>query len=162
MIACLLQGKAKTSKASSQQPSMLARWWFVHPYMTALFDQFVTNDLGRPEGIAGFKPNVEHFDAMYAFGDRHMVDGRSSVLAILQGPGDIVQVPPGWPHAVTNLEFCCKLAWDYINTSHLSTYMVVRRDVACKFFVGENTADDYMAVAPILNAAIVRACRQLQ
>ena len=91
-----------------------------------------------------------------------MVDGRSSVLAILQGPGDIVQVPPGWPHAVTNLEFCCKLAWDYINTSHLSTYMVVRRDVACKFFVWENTADDYMAVAPILNAAIIRACRQLQ
>ncbi|KAL3135234.1 hypothetical protein ABBQ38_006313 [Trebouxia sp. C0009 RCD-2024] len=136
---------------------MLSRWWFVHQYMTATFDQFVTNDFGRPEGTAGFKPSVEHFDAMYAFGDRHMVDGRSSVLAVLQGPGDIVQVPPGWPHAVTNLEFCCKLAWDYIDTSNLSTYMVVRRDVACKFFVGENIADDYMAVAPILNAAVVRA-----
>lgn len=72
---------------------MLARCWFVHPYMTATFNQFVTNDFGRPEGIAGFKPSVEHFDAMYhTFGDRHMVDGQSSVLAVLQGPGDM-QVP---------------------------------------------------------------------
>ncbi|DBA88603.1 TPA: hypothetical protein ACH3X1_004250 [Trebouxia sp. C0004] len=103
-VATKPQGKAKLSKASSHQLSILARWWFVHPYMTTTFNQFVTNDFGRPEGIAGFRPSVEHFDAMYAFGDRHMVDGRSSVLAVLQGPGDIVQVPPGWPHAVTNLE----------------------------------------------------------
>ena len=128
------------SKATSHQPSVLAIWWFVHPYMTGMFDEFVINDLVQPEGIAGFKPNAEHFDAMYAFGDRHTVDGRSSVLAVFQGPGDIVQVPPGWPHAVTNLEFCCKLAWDYIDTSHLSTYMVV---FMCKFTIadcGQHTA----------------------
>ncbi len=129
--------------------------------MTAKFDQFVKDEFSQAEGIAGFKPASEHLNAMYAFGDEHMVDGRSSVLALLQGPGDIVQVPPGWPHAVTNLELCCKLAWDYIDISHLSTYMMVRRDVACKFFVGEDIADDYMAVAHILNAAIVKACRQL-
>ena len=127
MIACWLQGKAKQSQASSQQPSVLARWWFVHPYMTAAFDHFVIHDLGQPEGIAGFQPKADHFDAMYAFGDRHMVDGRSSVMAVLQGPGDLVQVPRGWPHAVNDIEFCCKLAWDYIDTSLLSTYMVTQR-----------------------------------
>lgn len=88
----------------------------MHPYTAANFRQFVKDEFGRAEGMAGFKPSSELFNAMYAFGDEHMVDGRS--------------------------------------------YMV-RRDVACNVSVGEDIADDYMAVAHILNDAIVKACHQL-
>jgi len=126
----------------------------VHPYTAANFRQFVKDEFGRAEGMAGFKPSSEHFNAMYAFGDEHMVDGRSSVLALLQGPGDIVQIP-----AVGHMQ--SPILTSVATLSHLSTYMVVRRDVACNVSVGEDIADDYMAVARILNDAIVKACHQL-
>ena len=98
---------------------------------------------------------------MYAFGDGHKIDGRSSVVTLLQGRGDIVQVPPGWPHAVANLKFCGKLAWDYIDTDSLHDYLVVRRDISGPLFRGDQIADDYMAVGPILSATISKAVRHL-
>jgi hypothetical protein len=141
---------------------VLATWWFVHPHVAAKFDEYLRHTLGYVEGLAGFRPEPRYFSAMYAFGDKHKFDGRSSVLSIHQGPGDVVQVPPGWPHAVTNLSSCCKLAWDYIDMKQLSNYIKAQRDVSSPLFKGEGIANDYMAVAPVLSAAIVKACRQVR
>ncbi|KAL3158294.1 hypothetical protein ABBQ38_010538 [Trebouxia sp. C0009 RCD-2024] len=130
--------------------------------MAAEFDKFVRQTLGHAKGLAGFHPESKHASAMCAFGDMHPVDECSSVLALHQGPGDIVQVPPGWPHAVNNLMYCCKLAWDYIDMGQLANYMAVQRDIVSPLFTGEGIANDYMAVAPVLSAAIAKACRQLR
>ena len=40
---------------------------------------------------------------MLAFGSQNAIDGRDVVVVLNQGPGDIVLVPPGWPHAVSNV-----------------------------------------------------------
>ena len=156
------QGKAGTSKSVTHQPMVLATWWFVHPHVASKFDQFVRHTLGHVEGLAGFQPEPKHCSAMCEFGDTNPADGCSSVFPIQQGPGDIVQVPPGWPHAVTNHMYCCKLAWDYIDMGQLANYMAVHRDVASTLFRGEGVANDYMAVAPVLSAAIAKAARQLR
>lgn len=115
---------------SIQRPSLLAIWWFVHPHVAREFAEFVKDTLGHATGLADFKPEARHFVAMWKFGDEHRFEGRSSVLSHYQGAGDIVQVPPGWPHAVCNLANCCKLAWDYYDIQQLSNYVVAHRDVA--------------------------------
>ena len=45
-----------------------------------------------------------------AFGSQNAVDGRDVVVVLNQGPGDIMLVPLGWPHAVSNVMPCGKLA----------------------------------------------------
>lgn len=155
-----MQDMTKQGKSLSPSSTVLARWWFVHPLKAALFDKFVKEELGVAEGLSRLEPDPKYDGAMFAFGVEHAVDGRSSVLSILQGAGDIVQIPPGRPHAVINLDSCCKLAWCYYDMSQIANYLMVHRDIASPLFQGKEIAEDYMSVSRILNAAVVRFCRQ--
>ncbi|DBA66309.1 TPA: hypothetical protein ACH3X2_002559 [Trebouxia sp. C0005] len=78
-VVCLLKGKKATNKPKPKlQPLVLAVWWFVHPYVAADFGEHIKEVFGHAAGIAGFKPQPQHYSDMYAFGDAHTIAGRSS------------------------------------------------------------------------------------
>lgn len=153
-----VQGKAKGKKDGSQAHSVLARWWFVHPHVAPKFAEFVKNSLHHADGLQEFMPKPEHWEHMLACGSQNAIDGRDVVIVLNQGPGDIVMVPPGWPHAVSNVMPCCKLAWDHYDPRHLATYAAVHRDVASPLFRGDTVGDNYMVVGPTVTQGIVQAC----
>ena len=155
VLQCVQGKKAPDKPKPKLQPLVLAVWWFVHPYVAAEFGEYIKEVFGHAAGIVGFKPQPQHYSNMYAFGDAHTIAGRASVLCLHQGPGDIVRVTPGWPHAVLNMLPCFKLAWDYLEMSHMATYLAVHRDIASPLFRGDETSQDYMAVAPVLSNMIV-------
>ncbi|KAL3156268.1 hypothetical protein ABBQ32_012542 [Trebouxia sp. C0010 RCD-2024] len=130
------KGKSKATRHGSQPHFVLARWWFVHPHVAPRFAEFVRDSLHHADGLQDFMPKPEHWELMLAFGSMNAIDGRDVVVVLNQGPGDIVLVPPGWPHAVNNVMPCCKLAWDHYDPRHLATYAAVHRDVASPLFRG--------------------------
>ncbi|KAL3137357.1 hypothetical protein ABBQ32_006889 [Trebouxia sp. C0010 RCD-2024] len=152
------KGKSKATRHGSQPHFVLARWWFVHPHVAPKFAEFVRDSLHHADGLQDFMPKPEHWELMLAFGSMNAIDGRDVVVVLNQGPGDIVLVPPGWPHAVNNVMPCCKLAWDHYDPRHLATYAAVHRDVASPLFRGGTVGDDYMAVGPTVSQGIEQAC----
>jgi len=153
-----VQGKSKAKTDGSQAQFVLARWWFVHPHVAPRFAEFVRDSLHHADGVQEFMPKPEHWDLMLAFGSQNAIDGRDVVVVLNQGPGDIVLVPPGWPHAVINVMPCGKLAWDHYDPRHLATYAAVHRDVASPLFRGDTVGDDYMAIGPTVSQGIEQAC----
>ncbi|KAL3149517.1 hypothetical protein ABBQ32_002297 [Trebouxia sp. C0010 RCD-2024] len=152
------KGKLKAEKVGSQAHFVLARWWFVHPHVAPRFAEFVGDSLHHADGLQQFMPKPEHWDLMLAFGSQNAIDGRDVVVVLNQGPGDIVLVPPGWPHAVNNVMPYGKLAWDHCDPRHLATYAAVQRDVASPLFRGDTVGDDYMAIGPTVSQGIEQAC----
>ena len=64
--------------------SLLAHWWFVHPYVAR---ELMTLSTTRVTLIGWHKPEDKHYDAMFKFGDEHRVEGRSSIVLKCQGRG---------------------------------------------------------------------------
>ena len=83
--------------------------------------------------------------------DQVCLEGRASVFCLPQVEGSLVTVPVGWPHCVLNCLPCCKLAWDFLELAHISSYLAAHRDICCPLFTGADIAQDYMACAPILS-----------
>ena len=86
--------------------------------------------------------------------------------------GHTFHEPPGWPHDVLvghTTSWLAKrrpqskhVAWDYCDMQQLKNNVVAHSDIATPLFCGKQVAADYMAVVPVLNAAIVEACRKLE
>ena len=51
-------------------------------------------------------------------------EGRATVQVLYQPNGDMVHVPPGWPHQLLNLKPCVKLAWDYYDPVNMAWYVL--------------------------------------
>ena len=158
MSMMCVQGKSKAKPDGSQAHFVLARWWFVHPHVAPRFAELVRDSLHHAGGLQKFMPKPEHWELMLAFGSQNAVDGRDVVGVLNQRPGDIVLVPPGWPHAVSNALPCGKLAWDHYDPRQLATYAAVHRDDASPLFRGDSVEDDYMAIGPTVSQGIEQAC----
>jgi hypothetical protein len=50
--------------------------------------------------------------------------GRDKVFTLDQHHGDMIEVAPGWGHAVENLSPNVKIAWDRCQWKHLRNYVV--------------------------------------
>ena len=135
----MYRGSSKAKTDGSQAHFVLATWWFVHPHVAPRFAEFVRDSLHHAGGLQEFMPKPEHWELMFAFGSQHAIDGRDVVVVLNQGP-DIALVPPAWPHAVSNVMPCGKLAWDHYDPGHLATYAAVHRDVASPLFRGDSMA----------------------
>lgn len=57
----------------------------------------------------------------------------NSVVIVPQRHGQVVYVPPGWIHQVTNLQPCLKVAFDYYDPKHFGVYALVH-ELASKYF----------------------------
>ena len=151
-----MQGKKATDKPKHKlQPLVLAVWWFVHPYVAAEFGEFIKEVFGHAAGIVGSKPQPQHYSDMYAFGDAHTIAGRASVLCLHQGPKRH-SPSHSWmasrsPQHVAMLQVGLGLLGD----ESMATYLAVHRDIASPLFRGDETSQDYMAVAPVLSNMIV-------
>jgi len=57
--------------------------------------------------------------------------GSANVIILLQEPGHLVSIPPGWYHWVLNLRPNIKVAWDPTEPKRMHEYLVVWRDIVC-------------------------------
>lgn len=121
------------------QPGTLAVWVLFHPSIVGELDAWLKAH-GRPHGLATAGKahlSTEEMETLRGvFGEKMVV--------LEQKGGDMVFVPPGWVHQVTNLQPCLKVAWDTYDARHYEQYCLLHRRIACKYF-GSTMADDYMS-----------------
>ena len=152
----------KGQKDASQallQPALhpLAQWLLVHPHIIAAFAKWVKMYMHAGD-LSSVRPKPQQWPKMIAFGIQHPIDDRASVLVMNQHAGDVVVIPPGWPHTVSNLLPYIKHAHDYCLRSELATYAAVHRDVASIFFRGEHVPQDYLAVSHVVKQGMLQLC----
>ena len=76
--------------------------------------------------------------------------GEAAVIDVVrQHHGDMVVVPPGTVHLVTNLQDCCKLAVEVAQAEHLALYFQAAHIHDNRFF-GELNSDDYLKLPEII------------
>eukprot|EP00198_Chlamydomonas_reinhardtii_P009207 XP_001698544.1 predicted protein [Chlamydomonas reinhardtii] len=107
--------------------TVLARWVFVSPAALGTALQLVYDLLQTAETASGVTHFVHLFHIQATGQNRPyftdegvawlieqggLVVGRD-ILVLDQRHGDVVTVPPGWAHQVTNLKTCIKLAFDH-------------------------------------------------
>jgi hypothetical protein len=80
---------------------------------------------------------------------------RDNVVVCRQRHGEMVVVPPGWIHQVTNLKPNIKLAWDTIDHRQFAAYALLHTSIATKYFRGV-MAEDYMAVNRVIEIELLK------
>jgi oxalate decarboxylase/phosphoglucose isomerase-like protein (cupin superfamily) len=68
----------------------------------------------------------------------------NSLVIVKQRHGQVVYVPPGWAHQVTNEQPCLKVAWDYYDPNNFGKYALVHK-MASRFF-GVAMSPDYVSI----------------
>lgn len=130
-----IKGTIKTSKRKHSQSTQPSRW---------------------PEGFASSADNRVHLKG----GDleRFLEYMRSlatpnPVVILEQKPGQLVHVPPGWVHQVTNMSPNVKVAWDYYDASNMHKYTELQYKLASRYFKG-SMARDYMSFNMIMSVLV--------
>jgi hypothetical protein len=144
---------------SRQPEAPLAYWLFVAPAVVgAWLDPYLKQGQELPSGkvySAGVgitesgtgKSDIllTHQDMLRIQADYNLARmGRpdlpeSGVLVMEQRHGQIMFVPPGWAHAVVNVQPCIKVARDLYNSMHFPLYAIVARSSLRYLF-----SEDYM------------------
>jgi hypothetical protein len=126
----------------------LAYWVFVHPDMAGKVNTWLLRKNKPKLDEAGGKPltHDEMKELVEFIGD--LPHGAAGAFIVPQGPGDVIAVPPGWMHAVTNVQPCVKLAYEFIRINQLITYMTAWNQV--NVLHGLNNAESYMNVIAVL------------
>eukprot|EP00887_Chlorella_sp_A99_P003934 scaffold11.g3934.t1 len=170
------EGEALRPRLERGERPVLARWLFIHPRLAQSASQLYKRMGYAAEGFAtpstakgssrprhkqarvgvglGALPawacqgwvDCAFFDAVLArFGDV-VIEGEDAVAVLEQRAGDCVWVPPGWVHAVLNVQPNVKLAWDAFDWQNMAAYVESEQRIASGVTAGSN-ARDYMAVA---------------
>jgi hypothetical protein len=157
--------------------TVLAVWVFINPRLVAEADAWVKQhvlttkrkrvDGGYvdehvakwPEGFASPADNRVHLKGddlqrfltyMCQLGvDRGI---NNPVVEVKQCPGQLVRVPAGWPHQVTNVSPNVKVAWDYYDPSNMHKYVQLQ-SIAAECFKG-SMAKDYMSFNMVLSSLV--------
>jgi hypothetical protein len=149
--------------ASTGAGDVLAIWVGIAPCAVAAADAWLrslklegSNQRLFPEGLRT-KGRVRLDDNMVHQLQLHLsnLHGSNSVVVLEQRHGQVVYMPPGWVHQVTNKEPCVKLAWDYYEPSNFGKYALVH-DMAAKLF-GDAMADDYVSVHQVVEKILDKA-----
>ena len=149
--------------------TVLAVWAFINPLMLDVADAWVkANVLTKrkrgiavqepcwPDGFASPANNRVHLkgevlktfiEYMQKEGDKRGID--NSVLVVEQGSGQLVRVPAGWAHQVTNFSPNLKVAWDLYDANNMHKYVQLQ-SLASKYFQG-SMAKDYMSTNMIMS-----------
>jgi len=70
-----------------------------------------------------------------------------AIVKLEQKVGQVVHVPPGWLHSVFTLQPCVKMAWDFMESTHLAWYAAAWMHIATRV---PGTAKDYMWLSSLL------------
>ena len=74
------------------------------------------------------------------------------VVEVSQCPGQMVRVPAGWPHQVTNMSPNVKVAWDYYDPNNMHKYVQLQ-SIASKSFK-DSMARDYMSFNMVMSTLV--------
>jgi len=132
---------------------VLAEWLFIRPDAAELADYWLKQN-GWVDGLAS-DPKVHLRNLAFTSFVSYMnsiLPG--SVIMVEQHAGQMVYVPPGWIHQVTNKQSCLKLAWDVYDLSHMHYYAMLQKRLVP--FFKSAMADDYMATNAVLENIISR------
>ena len=80
--------------------------------------------------------------------------GADAVVVLEQHHGDVVTVPPGWVHQVSNRQTCLKIANDLYVKCNYGLYALLWRRIASPLF-GKAMFPDYVGLNSVLAAEIV-------
>lgn len=146
--------------------TVLAVWVFINPLVLHLADAWVKLHVltrkrvrGRfnmvprwPEGFASSADHRVHLigadlDSFLAY-MRGLEGVVNPVVVVEQKAGQMVCVPAGWAHQVTNQATCLKVAWDYYDAVHLHNYVQLQQ-LASTYFKA-SMSHDYMSVNMII------------
>ncbi len=148
----------------------LAKWVFINPLMLKVADKFIRSvrltagkrkrgedaaELKWPNGLMTSADKRVHLEGTYLTqflkhmkreGEKMTV--ANPVVQLDQKAGQLVHVPAGWVHQVTNVKCNVKVAWDFYDPGNMHKYVQVQR-LASKFFK-RSMAPDYMSVNMVL------------
>jgi hypothetical protein len=74
-------------------------------------------------------------------------DWSLGVTLIWQRHLDAVQIPPGFPHAVTNLQPCVKVACDGVQIDSLPWFAEMQNTMGRRFGYGRQNPADYVELS---------------
>jgi hypothetical protein len=149
----------------------VAVWVFIHPLMLGVADAWLReqkHSIGQgtkrreiasyPNGFASdIRVHLEG-EQLQAFRDhleahkeshKAAIGVENATVVLHQHAGDMVHVPVGWVHQVTNLSPCVKVAWDLYIPHHTHMYIELIHRIASKVF-GTQMALDYMGANSVL------------
>jgi hypothetical protein len=155
---------------------VLAVWAFINPLMLDVADAWVKANVlstNRKRGIAVQEPcwpdgfaspanNRVHLKGevlktfkVYMQNEGDARDIANPVLVVEQGSGQLVRVPAGWAHQVTNFSPNLKVAWDLYDANNMHKYVQLQ-SLASKYFQG-SMAKDYMSTNMIMSIFVGEA-----
>jgi hypothetical protein len=158
--------------------TVLAEWVFINPLLVAAADAWVkehvfTTKRKRVEGGGYVEEQVPRWPLGFASpaSDRVHLKGddlqrfltymrqlgaergiRNPVVEVKQCPGQLVRVPAGWPHQVTNVSPNVKVAWDYYDAVNMHKYVQLQ-SIAAECFKS-SMAKDYMSWNMIMSSLV--------
>ena len=122
-----LEGEDSDSKTGL--PTPIALWILFPSKAVSSVDGALKAELGREEGLRSSKLLTLSEGEKLQVAVGVDADGHFLVHLKLQQAGELIHVPPGWFHQVTNLVDCVKLSWDVLRPSELTQYIQVWKDV---------------------------------
>ncbi|DBA96115.1 TPA: hypothetical protein ACH3X1_015671 [Trebouxia sp. C0004] len=139
-------------------PKVLAVWIFLHPSiaMKALAWLRINGYPNGFETIGKVHLSEQEVQAL----DEHLgVDehGRQYLVRLEQRHGQLVEIPPGWIHQVTNLVECLKMAWDVYELAHVPDYVASWHHISSQ--VTCSNSEDYMSCRLLIHSALSHSCR---
>jgi hypothetical protein len=126
---------------------VLAVWVFIHPSIIHQVSEWLKAKTGKSFSDTSIHLTTELVSQLQAFANGIMPCG-GGVVVLNQCAGDMVYVPPGWVHQVTNALPCLKVAWDFYEDAHWALYAQMHHKIIVPLF-GSQMAEDYMGFARI-------------
>ena len=142
------------------QGTALAMWAFINPVAAVQANAWIaahiqpSKEKRKGNRAASLKDRIVlseqqlHDLSAHLGRDEHQ---RNYVQIVFQHHGELIHIPSGWIHQVTNLQDCIKVAWDYYVPAHMSCYASAWKLIHAQ--VTKTNASDYMAFMGVLNNA---------
>lgn len=134
---------------------VLAVWIFLHPTIAMKALAWLRIN-GYPNGFETTgkvhlsKQEIQDLD-------EHLVVDEHGRQYLEQRHGQLVEVPPGWIHQVTNLLECIKMAWDVYELAHVPDYVASWHHISSQ--VTCSNSEDYMSCRLLIHSALSHGCR---
>jgi hypothetical protein len=145
----------KKSKGSVMK-GPVAYWIFVHPVAISDVDAWLIQEgLCAKQGLQcppkDFNLTLDQWRKMkVTLGFVDIQKFIPKVMIVSQESGEVVRVPPGWLHAVINVQCNFKVAFDHFRVSNLVKYITLWETISTTWTTACSNVQDYMGVVQAL------------
>jgi hypothetical protein len=136
--------------SASGERLVLAVWVFLHPNHLAEAVAWIKDHVPRAkQGVLAVPKEQRPLLSEEEVRQMHAALPAGAVVVLEQAAGDVVHVPPGWVHQVSNKQPCIKVAWDVHDELQYGTYVAVMQQIVSPWFK-QHMAADYMGVNTVV------------